>query len=242
MSMVIRLYSLFKGRKYVFILSAMRSGSTLLKSLLATRHEVSHLPEINFNKYKKLPGLRLRMLSEKPVLVIKKPGWYGEANYPQLPAVSPSYCIVLIRNPYFTIRSIMDMEERIYSEEDEKSQLDELINYWCDIYGSLMELSRSREVFVMKYESLIGQPVQQTHDLFSWLGLGDTEGTDRYAPPGQHEWSWFNDDGGEKIRTLEVQKPSAVMYEDDLLVSLRRDKRVQEIMSYFGYSESDLTP
>ena len=42
---------LVASKKFVFIASAQRSGSTLLKALLASAADVSHLPEVPFHQY-----------------------------------------------------------------------------------------------------------------------------------------------------------------------------------------------
>jgi hypothetical protein len=45
---------LFAPKSFVFIASAQRSGSTLLKALMAAAPDVSHLPEVPFHLYGKL--------------------------------------------------------------------------------------------------------------------------------------------------------------------------------------------
>jgi len=69
----------------------MRSGSTLLKALIATRKDVAHFTEMPFTE-------ALNISHTKPFILIKKPAFLGEFNYPQLPNIN-SKKIILIRNP-----------------------------------------------------------------------------------------------------------------------------------------------
>jgi len=77
--------------KYIFIISSMRSGSTLLKALLATRNDIMHFPEMPFNRATEIS-------SEKPMILIKCPAYYGKFDYPELPNII-SKKIVLLEIP-----------------------------------------------------------------------------------------------------------------------------------------------
>ena len=66
----------------------MRSGSTLLKALLAEAEDVSNLPEQNFQKFvgDAQAAETIARLDEHPIIVLKRPGWYNEVgNYPRCP-------------------------------------------------------------------------------------------------------------------------------------------------------------
>ena len=72
----------------VCVASTMRSGSTLLKALLAEASDVSNLPEQNFQKFVSdaQAADKIAALDDNPIIVLKRPGWYNEiGSYPRLP-------------------------------------------------------------------------------------------------------------------------------------------------------------
>lgn len=218
----------------VFILSTMRSGSTLLKSLLAVPEETSHLPEVHFHKYKWLQQFRLKALSEKSIIVLKKPSWVGEKNYPTLPDFLDSKKIILIRHPYETIVSIRKMKKDI----DPQNKLDwddtTLLAYWNETYENLLKSATSTDL-IIRYEELVENPIDVTSELFEFIGLSNQEGVDSYKPPTKYSWSWHNDDGGEKIKSLKVS-PSPLNRNDSALMTLiLGNEKTQGLLNQYGY-------
>ena len=231
-----RWVSALGSKRFVFILSTMRSGSTLLKSLLATQPEVSHLPEVHFHKYRWFAELRLKALSEKQIIVLKKPSWVGEKGYPTLPSVSSSTLIVLIRHPYETILSI----EKMRSQLADKGQLNwdraALLDYWCDTYERLFPFVQ-KGASLIRYEDLTSKPTTETGRLFEDIGLIGREGVDHYAAPKRYQWSWMNDDGGEKIKSLKVAPGKKDRSDHQLANLISSHSRVQDILHQYGYNE-----
>ena len=102
-----------RQKTIVFIVSTMRSGSTLLKSLLATAPDISHLPETDFSKYHGKRSWRLKTLSSDPIIVVKKPASFDDENYPQLPQLPRTKTIILIRDAYESVRSLKKMVDEV---------------------------------------------------------------------------------------------------------------------------------
>lgn len=82
-------------KQTIYLFSSMCSDSMLLKALIATRPETSDLPEIPF-------AYSERIACDKPIIVIKKPSYYLEENYPIVPGRKAKF-IILIRNPFDAI-------------------------------------------------------------------------------------------------------------------------------------------
>ena len=67
----------------VLLIGSMRSGTTLLKALLAESPDVSHLPEIDYRKYRKYNKYRayceMYHLSKKRIIILKFPQYTESA-------------------------------------------------------------------------------------------------------------------------------------------------------------------
>ena len=199
-------------KRVVLICSAMRSGSTMLKALLAVPSDVSDLPETNFQRYKGLKGLRrLAELSEEPVIVLKRPAWYHEVTfYPKLPHAVGIRGIALVRDVYDTVVSLKKMMFGRWAP-----YLGGACNrwlaewYWAPITENLIELAekQSDRVTQVRYEDILETPIRETARLFEFIGSQQAKGVDSYNPPEGYSWEWGSDDGGERIRSLKVHKP-----------------------------------
>lgn len=117
-----------KQKSIVFLVCTMRSGSTLLKSLLATAPDISHLPEVDFNNYHGNRSWRLKTLSSDPIILIKKPASFEEENYPQLPQLRRSKSIILVRDAYETVRSLKKMVDQVHPHLSKRWGYQELLN------------------------------------------------------------------------------------------------------------------
>lgn len=231
-----RYWSAFQAKRFVFILSTMRSGSTLLKSLLAVPEQTSHLPEVHFHKYKFLASWRLKALSEKPIIVLKKPSWVNESMYPNLPPVRPYKSIILIRHPYETILSIEKMQKELKNKDNSQWSRKELLDYWCRTYEQLTSKDHANALMV-RYESLTQNPISETERIFQFLDINHP-GIDTYKKPTSYQWSWLNDDGGEKIKQLKVS-PAPLNRKDQSLVQLiQENEKVNALLDQFGYNEN----
>jgi len=104
-----------KNKTIVFIISTMRSGSTLLKSLLANAPDTSHLAEVDFQKYDHTNSWKLKTLSNANILILKKPAPFDQQNYPLIPPVKKQKKIILVRDVYETVESIKTMNRKVYN-------------------------------------------------------------------------------------------------------------------------------
>lgn len=229
------LYHFFKRKKIVIVLSAMRSGSTLLKALLSQAPEIDHLNEVNFsrgeNKY--MVYNAFYKLSRKEVLLLKKPsGLRSFQDYPQLPNL-PLSVIVLIRNPVDTILSTIEMQK---SRNREERDLNTIMTYWSVTYNNLLCYLDQEEnsSVVIKYEELVDSPIETTEILFKFIGSKRTEGVKSYQKPLSGDWSWGLDDGGDKINSMSVVnvKKDYTEYMDEVSVILGNEAILDTSNSY----------
>lgn len=204
------LYHTLPVKRAAIIYSSMRSGSTLLKALLGTNSQISHIPEVPYMEW---PRTRysfyyhLWRIARQPIVVLKKPCFYSEVPYyPFLPPV-PFFPIVLIRNP---IDTVLSLARRIQENKRVKRAFDtygkSLLDYWCEVYRAIYERLEARALtpHIVFYEELTLSPDSVTEKLFRALGAKNTEGVKNYEPYGK--WLWGMDDAGERIRTLTVNR------------------------------------
>ncbi len=206
------------SRQLVVIASTMRSGSTLLKALLASAPDVSDLPEVNFQRWsnakfsKDLDQVsRLAQLAPERILVLKRPAWFQESkHYPRLPTVLGTKAILLVREPYDTVQSLRKMVFG-FAESLLRPAVDRwlLKSYWQPVTCKLLELAaKPDERFcLVSYEALVAQPIPITQRLFEFIGSDQKTGLDTYQPPRGRRWRWGTDDNSEKIRSLQVKPP-----------------------------------
>jgi hypothetical protein len=228
----------FDDKTFVFILSTMRSGSTLLKALLANAPDTSYLPEINFNKYTWYTTWRLNLLSHKKIIVIKKPAWFHENNYPRLPRVKNQKRIFLVRDVYDTVVSIKAMNKAISAEADKEWSYDNLVHsYWLYITKNILDnpLLNEQNSILIRYEDLVQDPIKTTKPLFEFIGSKQNQGVDKYHPPQSYEWDWGLDDGGEKIKTLKVQHIPKKRDNQELIEIIAASESVRMIRKKLGY-------
>jgi hypothetical protein len=228
------------ARQLVLIASTMRSGSTLLKSLLAYAPDVSGLNEVNFQRYAgRYPKLdEMWGLAPQRILVLKHPAWFHErARYPRLPGIANRRVIVLVRDVYPTVESLRRMTLGRFAGPA-RPQLDRWLakSYWQPVTRRLLELYQksSADVRLVRYEDLIARPQELTRELFEFIGSVQSVGTDIYSVPNHRKWwRWRVGDNSPKLRSLRVQnlKPSLesnlrlaeLIEADTSLTTLRRE-------------------
>ncbi|MEM6963161.1 MAG: sulfotransferase [Bacteroidota bacterium] len=240
-SKLLKLNEVRKNKTIVFMICTMRSGSTLLKSLLANAPDTSHLPEIDFQKYNNANAWKINALSTAKIIILKKPASYHDSTYPRIPAVKNSKKIVLVRDVYDTVISLQKMNKAISSKYDEAWSLDQLVHdYWVKTYeGILDRLPLTDQDFRMiKYEDLLQNPVRHTQALFEFIGSAQREGVASYLPPKTFNWEWGKDDGGEKIQSLQVQYKPKEKNNKTLTKIIQDSEQVQRIRKRLGYQNS----
>ncbi len=212
-----------KERSVVLIVSAMRTGSTLLKSLLAVAPDVSDLPEINYHSFTTADLVeKVYPLTDARVVILKKPCWDIEVGtYPVVPDFPRLKKIVLVRDVYAVVSSLKIRRGQGAAHLKDKSD-DDLIDYWCGVHEGLLahEQLQGDDTVWVQYEKLVEDPIRVTGELFSFTGSCQQEGVDRYNKPSAHKWEFGKDDLGEKLLSLKVQKGRPPANE--------REKRVME--------------
>lgn len=222
---------------FVFILSSMRSGSTLLKALLATRKDISNLPEIHFSQIENISD-------SSAIKVIKAPAYYNEFdNYPGKIDIDVKI-IVLIRNPYDTIMSLKKMNKEVgISENSSLNSFQTLFSYWYYLYINIFdEISNNKNnIIVIRYEELVTNPIQITHSIFKFIKCQDSIGTDEYDFPKNYKWKWGKDDGGELIKKLKVKDFKRNRDKKELINLLKHNEdRILELLKLYGYKTIDI--
>jgi hypothetical protein len=226
------------------VLSTMRSGSTLLKALLATAHDVSDLPETNFQAFAdSAQHDRLYGLSDEPILVLKRPGWFNEiGRYPRLPTGLNLRKIVLVRDVYENVLSIRKMAfrhlpfliktgigNRFFCER-----------YWHDTNARLRQITEAdpQTTLLLRYEDMLADPITHTARLFAFIGSAQTQGIDTYGRPSAYQWGWGRDDGGDTIKSMKVQSPRPQTYTDpELLGTIKSSPTVLKLRRQLGYAD-----
>lgn len=196
-------YHLLPRQNLVCLVSAMRSGSTLLKALLGQAPDVSHLEEYNFallnaeNKY--LSYLKLKDISKEKIILLKRPRWFTDKNYPRIPSIDAKV-IILYRDVVGVVKSL--------SKRWPEKNLDELIEYWTKTYESVLrnlEKYPKDQCFYVNYSELLKHPEKTTRELFCFIESSQKTGVSSYNPPGEEGWKWGKDDGSENIKKMTVQ-------------------------------------
>lgn len=215
-------------KQFIIIASAMRSGSTLLKALLAQAPEIEQLSEQRFQLPQNFFTVygRLARLSKYPYILLKHPANFQDyQTYPILPKV-PYKMIILVRNPLDTLISVRKMQE---VQQEPKSVAD-LLHYWKVVHQRLVKLS-GPNVRLIRYEDLVTQPESTTKELFAFIGSTLQEGVSTYKNPNKSHWEWGKDDGGEVIKKMEVQRLAKdYSHHLDLVEAIKQDPEMQALI------------
>lgn len=229
--------------KGIFIVSSMRSGSTLLNYLLSTKTDVSSLPEIPFTKAE-----RVILDATEPIVIIKSPGWYSNMkSYPQIPNTIRKKVIILIRNPYDTIISLHKMNLATNLAYALRMNEEILLKYWIQIYKNIIDYidrEKTVEKFIVKYENLINDPITTTNKIFNFIETINKNGVDSYNKPDTFKWGWGvkgGGDGGDIIKKLKVISRVNMFNNLKLLKLIKNDSDTKKILRYFNYDHNMFT-
>jgi hypothetical protein len=235
-------YHFGERRTIVPIVSAMRSGSTLLKALLAEGGETSRLPETRYSHYRHVTryGAYHRICRLSPdhrILVLKMPSQYV---VPFPASFLTAKIVLLTRNIFDTCKSLHAMHARKGTDASRRTP-EALVRYWHDCYAERLAYldETDHDVRHVRYEDLLEEPVRVTAELFRYVGAPRTEGTDRYGKPTSYRWAWGKDDGGDKIKSLQVQKPPERETTDldrAIEVLVAGSDELQRLMTRLGYA------
>ena len=232
----------------VCVASTMRSGSTLLKALLAEAEDVSNLPEQNFQKFaagdhaakSAHTAEAIARLDEHPIIVLKRPGWYNEVKtYPRLPNVEGLKTIVLIRDCYDTVESLRKMTFRKLSGLVSRFTNGWLAkHYWAGMTRSLLERhdDPSHETLLVRYEDLTARPLEETARMFDFIGSAQKTGVDSYSKPEDFRWRWGSDDNSDNIKSLTVQaRPAKPQTNIALVKMIETNEQIKQLRKRAGY-------
>lgn len=232
-------------QQLVYIISSMRSGSTLLKALLAEANDVSNLPEIQFHgKSEEWLNNKIRNIPET-IVVLKYPSFFHNSkSYPILPT-RKAKVIVLIRDPHDTVLSLFKATSEAYDfpisllikliPYSIKTRI--FINYWANTYISIYNKISftSPDVKVLQYEELIKDPITTTKELYQFIGSTKKDGAKTYHKPKNYNWEWHIDDGGEVIKTLKVQDQRKKYSKDQKLMEIiHSNKKVNMVLKLYS--------
>ena len=226
------------------LLSTMRSGSTLLKALLAQAPDISDLPETNFQRYVD-PAKRTELegLSDERILLLKRPGWFNEiGRYPRLPDYPDVRAIALVRDAYAFGLSARKMAFRHVPFLQRAGMGNRFLieRYWHGVNRQLLTLDQQKEVptLLVRYEDVLEDPIGQTAAMFAFLGSEQTEGVETYGRPKNYSWSWGKDDGGAVIKSLRVQPQRPIDYADrKLFASIKNSEPTLKLRRELGYPD-----
>jgi len=222
-------------------LSIMRSGSTLLKALMAAAPDISSLPETDFQKFQSDDAAsKIAALCEERIVVLKRPAWFNETkSYPKLPNADGVKRVILARDVHTSTASLRKMAFR-KAEPIIPQFVDRWLanGYWASVYANLLDRfpDDGSTNFWIRYEDLVQDPIQWTGKLFKFLGSERTEGIDSYPPPSGYDWKWGSDDGGDKIKSLKVQAPKVPQSSIEILERVKELPRVSEVRAQLGYA------
>ena len=235
------LYHFCPRKTTVVIASAMRSGSTLLKALLAMAPDVSHLPEIPYHHYvinRYYFYYRVYRLSPKKIIVLKRPFGFGfgsRLSYPCLPPI-PANIIVLVRSPLHTIQSIVKLMSELPADSPHRRSLtrDEWVDYWCRTYEKTIQNRRLtvRNTRFLWYEDLLAEPTRITKELFAFIGSQQKTGVDTYERPQNYDWEFGRDDNSQKLSSLMVRKTTEMdeSIDQDLETHIHRSPKISAVL------------
>lgn len=160
--------------RVVLVLSSMRSGSTLLKSLMGQGGDVSLLDEFHFIPYanhnKYFFYFLVSRLSDKPIIVLKKPFNNVAAHLPLYgkTPLSRVLNIVLYRHPYETLISLKALQRSKHYGEFSDEQC---VDYWADTYEAIFSnVDTNRDILFVRYEYLTEQTEYVTGRIFEFIG------------------------------------------------------------------------
>ncbi len=120
----------------------MRSGSTLLKALMAAAPDISSLPETNFQKFQSATAAsEIASLCDERIVVLKRPAWFNETKrYPKLPNVPNAKRVIIARDVHTTTASLRKMVFRKVESWAPRSIDNWFANkYWAPVYANLLD-------------------------------------------------------------------------------------------------------
>lgn len=208
------------GNRFLFVLAPMRSGSTLLASLLCSHPEILGYGETHvvYDSPAKLGELVARVCRahgvERPALpgrgyVLDKLLHDGLLRRPEVLEGIDLTCLFLLREPRRTLQSIVHQLD---------STLDDAFRYYGERLASLEAYARvfPRRAF-LTYEELVGDPERTLARLTTFLGLSTPLSTEYRLQP-------LHDVKGVGDRSEAIRAGRILLNPRDLTVELPKDR------------------
>ncbi len=238
-------YHLGRRKRIVVVLSSMRSGSTLLKSLLGQAPDISLLDEFHFIPYARRNKYffyhLVSRLSDKPIVVLKKP-YNNVPEHLELYGKTPledALTIVLYRGPYETLLSLKALQARKgYGVFDDER----CVKYWCDTYRAILEnVAIGPRTLFVRYEDLTTHPRERTEQIFRFLGSSQEAGIGGY---GAYDWRSGLDDDSDKIRSGSVQRaePADPAKDPGLYAEIQQSAEVARLLDRLSRAAAQDAP
>lgn len=179
----------------IYVFSTMRSGSTLLKSLLQENLGITYYPELHIldrgqNKY--LTYEKIYQQRQNGYVIAKKPAPYeGFAAYPKVHTFKRQRFILLFRDPNEVLHSIKRMNEDAGVAMDAET----VQQYISQVFRQQLAFNQQHpkvSVLVL-YEDLIQRPEEEMERLLAFIGY-DTERVKTNYRANLNRGPWGTDD------------------------------------------------
>lgn len=209
----------------VYVLSCMRSGSSLLKSLLQSNLELDYHKEINvYNNGDRFYTYGVLADNQTNGWVIaKKPSSFRDFNsYPNLHLFGREKFIVLFRDPNEIFHSVRNMREDVNKPLSDEA----IIDYIQKTTQNLIEFVDANvdQTFVTYYDNLVNNPELELKRIMEFLGNGSDSVKTTYAKELNRE-GWGFDDPSEKFNSGKIvkeKKQLAIEVPDQMLSDYHR--------------------
>ncbi|TVZ59154.1 hypothetical protein NA63_1679 [Flavobacteriaceae bacterium MAR_2010_105] len=168
---------LFGRTRYIFIISHMRSRSTVLAHILGTNHNISGYRELHISYKGRLSLLRMRVILFREFKFSLKSRYLLDKilhNYTitnkLINRVKPKV-IFLLREPEATLKSILFMGAKLNLEQYEDPV--KVLNYYCSRLKQMEVYSKSLEkgCFFVESDEFINNSSVTLNRLTEWLQL-----------------------------------------------------------------------
>lgn len=185
-NMAIRHPSLFRGKKnYLFILSHMRSRSSLLSHLLGSHPEICGYGELHYDYPSRTSLFKMHLELFKDLNDINESKYYLDKVLHNSFVISNKilcnpkvHILVLFREPKATLRSLVEMGEA--TNKPEYSDTDKMLQYYIKRISYLIDISKKYpKVRLIESDTVVKNTAHTLKELSDWLNL-DSELSENY--------------------------------------------------------------
>lgn len=190
--------------RIVYIFSTMRSGSTLLKSLLLENMNIPYYQEISvYNRGdKNLSYFNMFQKRNKGYVVAKQPAYFRNfQTYPNLHHFRDSLCILLFRHPDEIFQSLQNMMSDIGKNRPDS----EYENYIHITFKNMLELHQNPQYQsqIVFYDNLTEKPKITLSNLLGFMNYSYENIHTEYQK-NLNSGGWGRDDISEKFNSGKI--------------------------------------